>query len=206
LQHEGGVLVGCFSPDGKLILTGSQDKTARLWRRQPDNAVSPPVVLSHDESVLACAFSPDGQTVLTGCRDNTARLWEAHTGQPLEPVLAHPSAVSAVGFSPDGRTIVTGSWDQAVRLWDRVTGKLIRPPLQHPDTIDSVDFSSDGKMLLTGSGNAGRLWEIPAPVGDDAGEVTRWAEFATGLNLDDKGDFRVLSTQEWHDRAGKNGH
>ena len=70
-----------FSPDGKTVLTGSSDKTARLW----DAATGRPLGLpmTHQDRVSAVAFSPDGKTVLTGSWDKTARLWDAATGQPL---------------------------------------------------------------------------------------------------------------------------
>ena len=69
-----------FSPDGQTALTGSDDKTARLWdvtTGQPRGAA-----LKHEGLVYAVAFSPDGQTALTGSWDNTARLWDVTTGQP----------------------------------------------------------------------------------------------------------------------------
>jgi hypothetical protein len=62
-----------FSPDGKTVLTGSWDKTARLWEAATGKALGPP--LQHQDNVVAVAFSPDDKTVLTGSDDKTARLW-----------------------------------------------------------------------------------------------------------------------------------
>ena len=105
-----------FSPDGKTVITGSGDKTARLWDAATGRPRGAP--LTHPGSVKAVAFSPDGKTVVTGSRDNTARLWDAATGRPIGPPLTHQGEVRAVAFSPDGKTVVTGSLDQTARLWD----------------------------------------------------------------------------------------
>ena len=96
-----------FSPDGETVITGSDDRTARLWDAATGRPVGPP--LTHRGTVCAVAFSPDGKTVITGSQDNTARLWDAATGQPLGPTLTHQGTVFAVAFSPDGKTVITGA-------------------------------------------------------------------------------------------------
>jgi Flp pilus assembly protein TadD len=157
-----------FSPDGKAVLTGSEDGTARLWSAASGKELIPP--LRHRGPVYAVAFSPDGQAVLTGSQDQTARLWSVATGKELTPPLRHPGAVHAVAFSPDGRTVLTGSGypDNSARLWSAATGKELTPPLRHQGPVRAVTFSPDGQVVLTGSGNLinnktwgeARLWSV----------------------------------------------
>src|SRR5262249_39417087 len=72
-SHEGRVHTVAFSPDGKTILTGSWDQTARLWDAASGRALGEP--LRHHNRVVSVAFSPDSKAVLTGSTDGTARLW-----------------------------------------------------------------------------------------------------------------------------------
>jgi AAA-like domain/WD domain, G-beta repeat len=140
-RHHRGVTVVAFSPDRKIVLTGSADNTARLWQVETGQPFGPP--LQHQDVIRAVAFSPDGKIVLTGSDDNTARLWQAETGQPFGPPLQHQDVIRAVAFSPDGKTILTGSDDNTVRLWQAETGQPLGPPLQYQDTIMTVSFSPD---------------------------------------------------------------
>ncbi len=147
-----------FSPDGKALLTGSYDKTARLWEASTGKPLGVPLQLQ--ALVTAAAFSPDGKTVLTGSDDKTARLWKASTGKPLGAPLQHHGPVNAVAFSPDGKTVLTGSDDKTARLWEASTGKPLGPLEASRGVVMAVAFSPDGKTVLTGSDDeTARLWE-----------------------------------------------
>jgi WD40 repeat protein/serine/threonine protein kinase/tetratricopeptide (TPR) repeat protein len=157
LHHEKGVHEIAFSPDGKTVLTGSFDHTARLWDAASGQPIGSPML--HQNEVLAVAFSPDGKAVLTGSMDNTVRLWDA-TGRPLIAPLRHNDWVNVVAFSPDGKTVLSGSFDFTARLWDATTGRPIGSPMRHLEAIEAIAFSPDGKAVLTGSrDNTARLWD-----------------------------------------------
>lgn len=71
-RHGDAVNSVAFSPDGRLVLTASGDRTARLWDTATGKPVGPP--MEHRDLVVAAAFSPDGKLILTGCADHTARV------------------------------------------------------------------------------------------------------------------------------------
>src|SRR5262249_45211432 len=112
-SHDGAVTKAAFIPGGKTILTGSADKTARLWDAPRGRPRGQP--LQHRGLVQAVTFSPDGKMVLTGGDDQAARLWNAATGEPIGRQFQHQGAVRAVAFGPNGKTILTGSDDHTAR-------------------------------------------------------------------------------------------
>ncbi|HLY27920.1 MAG TPA: WD40 repeat domain-containing protein [Aggregatilineales bacterium] len=114
--HTGAVMSVAFSPDGKEVLTGSADGTARLWDASSGQSLR--TFSGHTDWVHSVAFSPDGKYLLTGSSDRTARLWDASTGQAIRTFTGHSGAVNSVAFSPDGQYVLTGSDDQTARLWD----------------------------------------------------------------------------------------
>ncbi|TDC24471.1 hypothetical protein E1265_09525 [Streptomyces sp. 8K308] len=167
--HTGTVFRMAFSPDGRLLATGSMDTTVRLWETATGQLVGKPLT-GHSGTVEDVAFSPDGRLLATGSMDTTVRLWDPATGQPVgEPLTGHTECVVGVAFSPDGRLLATGSMDTTVRLWDPATGQPLGEPLTgHTGHVLRVAFSPDGRLLATGSRDwTVRLWD-PAtgqPVG-----------------------------------------
>jgi WD40 repeat protein len=159
--HTYYVSTVCFSPDGKNILSGSNDMTIRLWDASTGKEIRR--FEGHNKSINSVCFSPDGKFVLSGSYDSTIRLWEVGTGKETRKFKGHTSNVSSVCFSPDGKNILSGSGDNTIRLWEAATGKEIRRFEGHTETIfgiTSVCFSADGRYILSGAwDNTIRLWE-----------------------------------------------
>ncbi|KIM21058.1 hypothetical protein M408DRAFT_53919, partial [Serendipita vermifera MAFF 305830] len=150
--HEGGLKAISFSPDGKRIVSGSSDKTIRVWDAETGEVVAGPLE-GHDGPVLSIGFSPDGRRIVSGSSDRTARVWNAETGELVtEPLKGHADAVNSVGFSPDGKRILSGSSDRTIRVWDVETGEVVTGPLKgHDGLVVSVKFSPDGRKIVSGS-------------------------------------------------------
>ncbi len=156
LGHTDLVSSVAFSPDGTKVLTGSRDKTAKLW----DAGTGEPIrtFSGHTDYVESVAFSPDGTKVLTGSGDKTAKLWDAGTGLVIRTFSGHTSSVTSVAFSPDGTKVLTKSYPDA-KLWDAGTGQEIRTFSGHTYVVRSVAFSPDGTKVLTGSYAYAKLWD-----------------------------------------------
>ncbi|MBD2254642.1 caspase family protein, partial [Nostoc parmelioides] len=118
--HTDAVTALALSPDGQYIVSGSSDKTLRLWDTKGKLLHT---LNGHTGPVAALAFSPNGQYIVSGSDDKTLRLWDTK-GKLLHTLNGHTSAVRALAFSPDGQYIVSGSDDKTLRLWD-TKGKLL---------------------------------------------------------------------------------
>jgi WD40 repeat protein len=160
-KHRSEVTAVAFSPGNSEILTGSEDRTARLLDTSSGRTLA--ILAGHEDGVSCVAFSPDGKYLLTGSRDKTLRLWswerEFYAYQYLY-LLPQADEITSAAFSPDGHYILTGSRDRIARVWDRETRNIVCELVGHTGMITGVAFSPDGALALTGAwDNTARLWE-----------------------------------------------
>src|SRR5262249_34581175 len=119
--HTSAVYAVAFSPDGKMVVSGSGDRTLRVWDVVSGQSLR--TLQGHTSDVNAVAFSPDGKMVVSGSYDGTLRVWDVSSGQSLRTLTGHTSTVNAVAFSPDGKMVVSGSGDRTLRVWDVSSGQ-----------------------------------------------------------------------------------
>jgi WD40 repeat protein len=187
---RGGYQTFAYSPDGRGLLTGSSDHTARLWDVRTGRPLSP--VLYHGGPVQHVACSRDGQTLLTADSRMAVRTWAVGKGPSPTRVFAHAGPVQTVTVSPDGETVATGSFDRMARLWGRRQGTLLAE-LPHEHGAAAVLFSPDGRTLLTADwkGSA-RLWDTAS--GRQKGADLRHGRWAPALAFSPDGSLAVTGS------------
>ncbi|KIK24088.1 hypothetical protein PISMIDRAFT_646831, partial [Pisolithus microcarpus 441] len=159
--HTASVYSVAFSPDGKRIVSGSADRTVRVWDAERGFQIGSHLE-GHTDWVLSVGFSPDGKRIVSGSWDKTVRVWNTERGFWIgNHFEGHTGEVLSVAFSPDGKKIVSGSADNTVRIWDAERGVQIGNHLEgHTCSVESVAFSPDGKKIVSGSWDKTvRIWD-----------------------------------------------
>ena len=160
--HDSHVLSVAFSPDGGKIISGSSDRTIRIWDATIGVEMLPPL-RGHDDWIRSVA---DGSKIISGSDDMTIRVWDASTGIETLPPLRGHDMVTSVAFSPDGSKIVSGSDDETIRVWDAGTGiALSHPQMQADDSPrPAMDEQTIGWWLI--NVNTGRyMGALPVGAG-----------------------------------------
>src|SRR5262249_16913589 len=167
--HRSGINGLLFNNDGRILISGSNDGTVRLWETASGKEVR--VLEGHRKGISGIALTPDGQTLASGSYDLTLKLWDMGNGKELRSLADAPtasdfvSALTPAGFSADGKTLITFGGDAgfALRSWETATGKQTGKVTLSRQAGQNyrVSFSAARMLLATSSINGGiiQLWD-----------------------------------------------
>ncbi len=165
--HFSAVRTVAFSPDGRYLLTSSEDQSANvwLWDRDADKLIRHGQPLRHTGQIHRAAFSGDGKTVLTAGFEGTVRLWRlAPSRMPGVTLFPHRGAVAAAIISRDGRTVMMGGkevdgQDGEARLYDAAMAQRRGDPLFQRGEVTAIALTNDGKVAASvGNNKLAWLW------------------------------------------------
>ncbi|MEO0397455.1 MAG: CHAT domain-containing protein [Cyanobacteria bacterium P01_A01_bin.137] len=173
IGHSDWIRSIAISPEGKTLLSSSNDKTLRLWDLQTGQLLY--LLTGHRQRIKAIGFSPDGNNLLSCSNDSQAKAWDIaqlpskKTGDCRYTIKASSKAITLVNElpvnpDPDRACFATGAAHGKVSLWNTQTGAWIRTIPAHSSSVLAATFSPDGKFLATGSHSSTiKLWDLDKP-------------------------------------------
>ncbi|MCO5557503.1 hypothetical protein L7F22_011068 [Adiantum nelumboides] len=155
--HDKDINSIAVAPNDSLVCTGSQDRTARIWKL-PE--LVPGVTLrGHKKGIWSVQFSPVDQCVLTASGDKTVRIWALTDGSCLKTFEGHTASVLKASFLSRGMQIVSAGADGLLKLWTIKTNECINTFDRHEDKIWALDVRAADEMLATGGSDSTiNLW------------------------------------------------
>ena len=153
VAHHSAAWRVAFSPDGKLLATGSFDEHAKLWEAATGKLLFD--LNGHAHSVYDVEFSPDGKTLATCSADGTVRVWNCGTGKietfyapvPIDRFRDINQHVYCVAFTPDGSHIISTHYNKTLQLWN-LAEKRIDASFDLPEYATKIVMSRDGRRVV----------------------------------------------------------
>jgi WD40 repeat protein len=159
LEDRAGVEAVAVTPDGRRAVSGSYDKTLKLWDLKSGRVLR--TLEGHAGAVCAVVVTPDGRRAVSGSYDKTLKLWDLESGRVLRTFEGHAVRVNAVVVTPDGQRAISGSYDKTLKVWDIESGRILRTLEGHAGSVDSVAVTPDGRCAVSGSDdNTLKVWDI----------------------------------------------
>jgi WD40 repeat protein len=162
--HTNEVLSIAITPDGKTLVSGSLDKTIKLW--DLSTGTQRATLKGHSHSVHSIALAADGKTLASASRDGAIKLWDLVTLKEQFSLKVPPFGGICVAITADCRTLAAGTGAKGVLLWDLENR---RERAFRTEGVRSVAFTPDGRALAVGGSELPggrfigtlRLWDVP---------------------------------------------
>ncbi|GFR47832.1 hypothetical protein Agub_g9610 [Astrephomene gubernaculifera] len=159
-RHHKPILSLATTPDSKYLVTGSADKTVRVWDVCTGYCML--TLRGHSGEVTCVALTPNGRRILSGGTDHHVVVWDFATGESRRVLKGHRGPVNCIAVAPDGQWVVTGGFDKQLRFWDLVNGNELAALPAHGGAygVLSAAVSPDGSTIMSGGyDNLAKLWD-----------------------------------------------
>lgn len=194
--HTNWVCSVAVSPDGKWAVSGSWDKTVKIWDLETGQYRA--TLEGHTAQVRSVAITPDGKRILSGSEDKSIRVWDAESGREVAKLEGHTNQVWSVVALRDNARALSGGFDKTLRLWDLASGKCVKTIECGKDSADDV-FSSAvnpaGTQALSGHRDGRiRLWNIET--GECLATLKGHSDIVRSVQITPDGRFAVSGSND----------
>ncbi|MEB3178682.1 MAG: serine/threonine-protein kinase [Nostocaceae cyanobacterium] len=157
--HSNGVNVLIFSADSKKLISGSADKTIKIWDVTTGKEIR--TLEGHKGFINTLVITPDGSKLFSAGADKTIKVWDMNTGELIRTLLGHRSYINYLAVSPDGQKLFSASADKTIKIWDVNTGKEIKTLSTHKSYVNALVVSPDGEKLFSASADETiKVWDV----------------------------------------------
>lgn len=182
-----------ITPDGRYAVSGSMDKTLRVWDLETGRCTR--TLKGHTGKIWSVAITPDGRYAVSGSggTDGKLRVWDLEIGQCISTIEGYQVRIQMLGMTPDerqiinvqsvtltpdGRYAVSGGWDATLRVWDLAIGQCVHTLEGHSGGVSSIILTPDGRYVVSGSHDTtlrvwGLIWDLEFPESVDWDEGVR---------------------------------
>ena len=146
--HSGSVLTVDMSTDMQIIVSGSSDKTVKIWDAQTGEMLNS--IAAHNKSVYQVEFNPVINQFASCSSDSTIKIWDSESAELIKMLDDNDCKVNAISYHPSGNYLASCGSNSLIYIWDLSTSKKIRTLEGHNGTINIVKFSKDGNSIISG--------------------------------------------------------
>jgi WD40 repeat protein len=181
-----------FSNDNKYILSGSSDRTAKIWEVKTGKELK--TFSGHSDKITSVCFSPDNRSIFTASSDKTIKQWNYSSGEVIKTFNGHTSGINSIAISNDKKFLVSGSADKTIKIWEIATLK-VQTLSGHLSSITSVAISPDSKLIYSGSADKTiKIWDLQS--GKEIKTIQAHEDEVTTIDISRNGKFLVSGSAD----------
>jgi WD40 repeat protein len=157
--HRGWATSVAVSPDGTWAVSGSDDKTVKIWDLETGNCRA--TLEGHTNQVWTVAITSDGKKILSGSWDGTIRVWDVDDGKAITSWKENDNFVLSIVALSDGRRCVSSYSAPSLKIWDFTTQQCLATFVGHTGPVNSVALTRDEKRAVSSSYDKTlRVWSL----------------------------------------------
>ncbi|MDZ8139915.1 MAG: WD40 repeat domain-containing protein, partial [Nostoc sp. DedQUE04] len=157
--HSSSVDAITVTSNGKYIISGSNDKTLKVWDLEIGKEISS--FTGHTDKINTIVVTPDDKLLISGSSDKTIKVWNLETKQQIFIFEGHIEQITSIAVTPSGKRVISASEDKTIKVWSLTTGQELNTLIGHTKKINNVIFAPYGRCVISGSDDQTiKVWNL----------------------------------------------